>query len=136
MNTNTNEIFGDIIAAYTRAEGIADGALVDVSEVAKEAGFKIPVALTAAVARDYMYWTDADTKRQTYQSESGRLWDILYMLFFKIKFNPGAEILLYTFRAVPRGGRGRRARKVQLKAIIGPGDDGRPVVTIMLPEED
>jgi len=29
-----------------------------------------------------------------------------------------------------------RARLVTLKALCGPGDDGEPVITIMLPEED
>lgn len=38
-----------LVHAYTRAQALADGMLVDVSEVAREAGFKVPVALTAAV---------------------------------------------------------------------------------------
>jgi hypothetical protein len=39
----------DLIHAYTRADAIRDGVLIDVSAVAREAGFKFPVALTAAV---------------------------------------------------------------------------------------
>jgi hypothetical protein len=39
----------DLIHAYTRAEAIADGALIDVSAVARKAGIRYPVALTAAV---------------------------------------------------------------------------------------
>ena len=38
-----------LIHRYTRAEAIADGVLVDVSALAKEAGFKYPMALTATV---------------------------------------------------------------------------------------
>jgi hypothetical protein len=38
----------DLIHAYTRAEAIADGVLVDVSAVAREAGIRWPVALAAA----------------------------------------------------------------------------------------
>ena len=34
----------EIIYAYTRAQAIEDGVLADVSEVAKEAGFRYPVA--------------------------------------------------------------------------------------------
>jgi hypothetical protein len=30
----------------------------------------------------------------------------------------------------------RRARPVRLKAVCGPGDDGAPCLTVMLPEED
>ena len=39
----------NVIYAYTRAQAIADGVLVDVSKLAREAGFKIPVAVTAGV---------------------------------------------------------------------------------------
>ncbi|MCF5089180.1 hypothetical protein GIW57_03195 [Stenotrophomonas sp. PA-6-5C] len=35
----------DLIHSYTRAQAIEDGVLVDVSDVAKEAGFKLPVAI-------------------------------------------------------------------------------------------
>ena len=41
--------FGPVIFAYTRAQAIEDGILVDVSETAREAGFNIPVALTRTV---------------------------------------------------------------------------------------
>jgi type I site-specific restriction endonuclease len=35
----------EIIYSYTRKQAIADGVLIDVTELAKEAGFKCPVAL-------------------------------------------------------------------------------------------
>ncbi len=38
----------DLIHRYTRANAIADGALIDVSAVAREAGITYPVALTSA----------------------------------------------------------------------------------------
>jgi hypothetical protein len=38
----------ELIHRYSRAQAIADGVLIDVSEATKEAGFKFPVALTAA----------------------------------------------------------------------------------------
>jgi hypothetical protein len=34
------------------------------------------------------------------------------------------------------GGRGGTPPLVRLKALCGPGDDGAPVVTVMLPDED
>jgi hypothetical protein len=37
----------DLIYAYTRAQALADGVLVDVSQMAREAGFKFPTAITA-----------------------------------------------------------------------------------------
>ena len=41
--------FDSVISVYTRAQAIEDGILVDVSDTAREAGFKIPVAVTRAV---------------------------------------------------------------------------------------
>jgi type I site-specific restriction endonuclease len=42
------EIFGEPIHSYTRADAFADGYLVDVTDTAREAGFRFPVALTRA----------------------------------------------------------------------------------------
>ena len=41
--------FDPVIFAYTRAQAIEDGVLVDVSDTAREAGFKIPVAVSRSV---------------------------------------------------------------------------------------
>src|SRR3990172_13277670 len=43
------DIFGPVIYSYSRADAINDGVLVDVSTLAKEAGIKYPVAVTARV---------------------------------------------------------------------------------------
>ena len=131
------DLFGPVIHSYTRAQAIEDGVLVDVSETAQESGFKHPVALTRAVWEDCVAWNEDDNKRQTYQDESGRLWDVVIMLFFAIKSsqNNNSE-KLYKLRRVPRGGKGHLAREVALKSHIGPGDNAEPVITIMLPHED
>lgn len=53
MNTPTNnsltEIFGEVIYSYTRAQALEDGELVDVTETAREAGFKLPFAVSRAL---------------------------------------------------------------------------------------
>ena len=52
MSEETGKGFWDdaeVISSYSRAQAIEDGVLVDVSTVAKEAGIKFPVAMTAAV---------------------------------------------------------------------------------------
>ncbi|MHB1685408.1 MAG: DUF6573 family protein [Bacilli bacterium] len=41
----------EIIASYTRAQAIEDGVLIDVSNMAKEAGLTIPVVVTTKVSR-------------------------------------------------------------------------------------
>lgn len=135
-NVEQDSLFGDVIYAYTRAQALADGYLVDVSKMAKEAGFKISTALTRSVWEDCVAWNDDDNKRQTYQDEDGRLWDVLYMASMAARNSLNSEQLKYQLYRVPRGGRGKRARLVTLKLHIGPGDHGEPVVTIMQPNED
>jgi hypothetical protein len=126
----------NIIYSYTREQAIEDGVLVDVSKEAREAGISIPVAVTAAAYNDYIEWTDEDTKRQTYQDTNGRLWDVIWMLSLAIRANRNTDQLMYELRVVPRGGRGHVARRAQLKAILSGGDNGEPVITVMLPNED
>ena len=133
-NVENENMFGDVIYAYTRAQAIADGVLVDVSDTAKEAGFKFPVSLTQAVYEDCVAWNEEDNRRQTCQDESGRLCDVLWMASLAAK-RGGQEILFQLYR-VPRGGRGMKPRLVTLKAHCGPGDNAEPVITILEPNED
>lgn len=42
----SDPLWGEPIFSYSRKQAIADGVLVDVSEMAREAGFKYPVAVT------------------------------------------------------------------------------------------
>jgi hypothetical protein len=72
--------FGPVIFSYTRAQAIADGALVDVTATAQEAGFKWPVAVTHTVWNDCVAWDDNDSDAQgVYQDQAGRLWDVLWL---------------------------------------------------------
>ena len=134
---NINELFGDVISTYTCSQAIEDGQLIDVSETAREAGFTLPVAMTATVWADCIAWTDDDNKRQAYQDESGRLWDVLHMASHGIRTNKtSGDQLLYQLYRVPRDGHSTEAVLVTLKLIIGPGDTPEPVITILLPNED
>lgn len=119
----------DVIFAYTRNQAIEDGVLVDVSEMAKEAGFRFNVAMTDTVYGKYVQVPDGLTG----QDLKGRLWDILNMLRYAIKSkgNSGSEI---AFQLLVNNGSG--ASKVTLKSVCGPDDDGSPCITIMLPNED
>lgn len=62
-----------MIYSYTRAQALADGVLVDVSDIAREAGFRVPVALTRTAWEDCVAWSAEDSRRQVHQDESGRL---------------------------------------------------------------
>ncbi len=47
----------------------------------------------------------------------------------------GDRILFQLYR-VPRDGRSTEAELVTLRMIVGPGDSGEPVITVLLPHED
>lgn len=135
-NQTVTELFGEVIYRYTRTQAIEDGVLVDVSETAREAGFRWPVAMTSAAWADCVAWSEEDNHRQVYQDESGRLWDVLWMAFVAIRSANSGTQLEYQLYRVPRDGRSVEARLTSLKLVCGPGDAGEPVVTIMLPGED
>jgi len=142
MSTNSKEdspegFFGKVISTYSRAQAIEDGVLVDVGATAQEAGFQWPVALTAAVWADCVTWTEDDSRQQIYQDESGRLWDVLYMASHAIRVSKrSGDRLLFQLYRVPRDGHSTEAVLVSLRLIVGPGDNGEPVITILLPNED
>lgn len=119
----------DLIFVYTRKQAIADGTLIDVSTMAREAGFVYPVAITAAAwAECVAVSSDLDG-----QDEKGRLWDVLNLLRFAIR-RPGSNASEIRFQVSVRQATGSLA--VKLKAICGPDDEADPCVTIMLPDED
>jgi hypothetical protein len=127
-------MFGEedfVIHRYSRADAIRDGVLIEVSAVAAEAGFRVPVALTAAV------WAEcvAVPPGVACQDERGRLWDVLWMLRCGIARNAdGLEVRFGVH--VRNDDREGTSPLIRLKAICGPGDVGEPVVTVMLPYED
>jgi hypothetical protein len=128
--------FGEPIHVYTRAQAIADGVLVDVSQTAHEAGFRLPVALTASAWADCVAWDDADSSRQTAQDEAGRLWDVIWMASLAARRAGESQRLAFQLYRAPRGGRDIQPRPTTLQMCIGPGDDAAPVITILMPNED
>lgn len=118
-----------VIYAYTRKQAIDDGVLVDVTEMAKEAGFRYPVAMTSTVYGKYAEVPQGATG----QDLQGRLWDILNMLRFSIQ-GTGSKNSQIMFKVLVNNGHG--VRKITLKSVCGPDDDGKPCITIMLPDED
>jgi hypothetical protein len=133
----TDAFFGEVISTYTRAQAIQDGVLIDAGAMANEAGFKWPVAVTSAAWAECVAWTEDDSDRQVHQDQSGRLWDVLYMASHAIRTSASAsDRLLFQLYRVPRDGRSTEAELTTLKLIVGPGDQGEPVITILLPDED
>lgn len=137
-NETTNgaeSIFGDLIHSYSRAQAIEDGVLVEVDvELARKVGFTIPIALTYAAWASCIPVPD-HLKDDPEQSETGRMTDLLRVLRFNIRNRTtrGQEQVDFQL-ALQQPGGGHQPLK--LKAICGPGDDPRPVLTILLPDED
>lgn len=135
MSDETSKGFWDdaeVIYSYTRAQALEDGVLVDVSEIAKEAGIKFPVALTAAVYGKYVEVPDGVTA----QDKTGRLWDVVWMFRMTARKTDGDTLMFKLYVRNHNRERLDLRDLVTLKAVCGPGDQGEPVITIMLPDED
>jgi hypothetical protein len=126
----------DIIFSYSRAQAIEDGVLVSIDaetigeDMARQAGFKIPMAMTTTVWGQYVEVPEAV---EGFQDIKGRLWDILWMASLAARQNRSTSELL--FKVLVANDR-RGPREVTLKLHCGPGDQAEPVLTIMLPDED
>ncbi len=119
----------EVIYAYTRAQAIADGVLVDVTDIAKDVGIGLPTAVTIAVREKFIAFHEDLCCHDDY----GRTVNILWMLIRAA--GKQAAPFVVQFDVLVRE-RNRSLRFHNLKAICGPGDDGEPVITVMLPEED
>ena len=133
MNNDQNESpFGEVIYSYTRAQAVADGVQIEVTKTAQEAGIRFPVFLTRAAYEQYV----TIPPNVSGQDETGRLWDIVWMLRHAIqRSRAGADripVALYVRND------NRAAKLVKLIATCGPLDidDPQPAITVMLPDED
>jgi hypothetical protein len=126
------EFFGAPISVYTRAQAIADGVLVDVTTVAREAGFTIPFAVTQTVQG---MLNNIPAHLQGIASYQGRLWDLLMLARHAVAQHGGrgGDRLPFTF-SLPTSG--TRKQNVTLHLHIGGGDDGSPCLTAMTETED
>ncbi len=129
--------FGPVIDAYTRTQAIEDGVLVDVSETAREAGFKIPVAVTRTL------WTRLVALPEGYrgfQDERGRLWDVLWMArHYALRASDRDRVRMCVLvRDIRKDlhDSNRPPRKHFPIVAIGADDDGGPAITVMFPEDD
>ena len=130
MNQNdeamAHEIFGEPICCYSRAQALADGVLMGVSERARRAGIRYPTACTAGV------WSLIDCIPE---SETDTLAGI-------VRDVRAEEVLRAMLAAIRRGGT-RGTDRVEFHALgaalwahCGPGDTAAPVITIMREGED
>lgn len=118
-----------LIFTYTRAQAIEDQVLVDVTKMAKEAGFRFPVALTRECWNKCVAVPPGAESHQDWQ---GRLWDVLMVMHVGCRANRDCSEFLFTLSVH----NGRELEEVTLKALCGPGDEWEPVITVMMPHED
>jgi hypothetical protein len=122
-----------VIFSYTRAQAIEDGVLVDLTAWAKETGLRIPVACTSTVWHGYI--VPPKGTKELGQSERGRVHDVLWLLNVAIRADRDAPRDQIRYRVLFLQAPSK-TEEVTLKAHVGPGDDGEPVVTIMRQDED
>ena len=85
---NDDPFFGKVISVYTRAQALADGVLIDAGPMAREAGFRWPVAITAAAWADCVTWSDADSERR---DSSGSIRSLCQGCYLFIAADAGAD---------------------------------------------
>ena len=120
-----------IISTYTRAQAIEDGVLIDVTEEARKAGLKFPVAVTTAVWDEII--EPPPIAKDRHETATGRLHDVLNMMMLAIRMSRGGDTV--RFCMIATNDRGQRSTR-RLWAKCGPGDGAEPVITVMVPEED
>lgn len=130
MNNLSMFTRNNIVYSYTMEQAIKDGILVDVTSMAKEAGIKFQVTVTREVWEGYI--VPDESSRSYGQSESGRLWDILWTFKKEAARVKGSAMEFQVYLVISE----RRKSLIDFKAVAGPGDNGDPVITIMLPHEN
>ena len=114
----------DLICSYTRAEALADGVLIDVSERAQRAGIQYPTACTAGVWSLIECLPANDTDTLAGVVAAVRLAEVLTAMRAAIRAARGTDRVAF------------QALGAALWAQCGPGDTAAPVITVMLEGED
>jgi len=112
---------GPIIFSYTRKQAIEDGVLVDVTALARRRGFKIHTVITCAALVEIT--CGCEPTESFYQTS---ILAALTKLFEEIRKPENRNTDRIHFRLAD----------LHLWSLIGPGDEGEPVLTIMLEGED
>jgi hypothetical protein len=129
MNPNDEVMSGgmfsedDLIYSYTRAQALADGVLIDLSERARHCGIKYPTACTAGLWALIQAIPEPDLDMREV-AEAVRISAVLSAMLEAIRAARGTDRVVF------------RALGAELWAQCGPGDDGEPVITVMMQGED
>lgn len=135
------------VIEHSRAQTVDEGFTVDVTTTAKKAGVMFPVLITQRV------WTELiipDEPLKIYgRTINSRLWDVLWSMRLALSGNIKSvkrchkdtkEITFQMYVSLPQKNLDHRKRQtlksIDLKAVFGLNDQGKPIIVIMLPGED
>jgi hypothetical protein len=127
--------FGTVMHSNTRAQALADGILIDVTETGKDVGFKLSVAITEALQNRL---TTTKAEAATGQDYGNRLWNVLWVAAFTIKLaNRGSDTVTFTVVQQEIDAKSGQPQNVELRlrAVCGQGDEDELVVTIGCPKD-
>ena len=120
----------DVISVYTRKQALADGVLVDITEVARANGVKVPTAVTAGL---FAIIKPTEELEALGLSLDGRLKNLLFLLILESR-NAAKDCdrisFSLAFQTAPD-----QIETIEVLAVMGPDDDMRPCLTIGLPED-
>jgi hypothetical protein len=122
----------ELIHSYTRKQAIEDGEIVELPiKLAREAGILLPVDCTRAL---WAIVEPSEDLKKMGQSVTGRLWDLFSMLRFAVLSRPDTDLIFYKCLFLQEGK--DEPTLYVIKAVLDGGDDGKPIITLMLPYED
>jgi hypothetical protein len=116
---------------YTRKQAIEEGAFIDVTKRYPDITSAIYKCNCCVTDRVWEIVEKSADNPKTASSRRGILWDMMFMSRYGIIERDKA---CHTFGMLINGI--PEQEEFDFKAIVGPGDEGEVVVTIMMPWED
>lgn len=104
-----------------RDDAIENGLLIDVSEMAKKAGFSYPVAIEVDAYEKAVMWEKADSKRKGLNvDQETRLWQALVMCRRALhsSYGKSGDVFHFCTYVVPRLGNSIAVTRIDMKAFI------------------
>lgn len=131
------EFWGKPIHTYLVEDGLRDGMFIQpYPEMAREAGYRVPVILTL---KAYVALVEWDDSHPTPQDEKGRFWDVL-MVSHAVAGKAVEKAGLRSrggVLAVPRDHKRKYPHLLQFDVVFQAlNADGDPCLTFLLPDED
>lgn len=123
----------DYIFKYTRQMALEDGVLIDVSEIAKEFGIKMPCALSAALFADCVF-VNKPPSDEVKHMETQRM----AMLFtkFALSISKNFDTDRFSFELPYFDYSINKSITATVIAALHGDDEGEPCMTMMFPSDD